>query len=189
MITKKYDEIISIGCDCTVARCARKMGIRTESYPFDWIVSNNTTNLVKCIMEDFKDFTDVKFERIPGYGKRRWYHNKYNMVFLHHSKLQLHIFEQKMIKRIANFKNSLEDNRSILLLRKLHGENVCDDPNRTTHDEDLEQEYLFKNYISDNYNNVDVKMISTCNRCNMNITDKSEKIIENFMKNSIPNEN
>lgn len=189
MITKKYDEIISIGCDCTVARYAREMGIRTESYPFDWVISNNTTNLVKCIMEDFKDFTDVKFERIPRYGKRRYYHNKYNMVFLHHSKLQLHVFEQKMIKRIANFKNSLDNNRSILLLRKLHGKKECDDPNRTTHDEDLEQEYLFKNYISDNYNNVDIKMLPNCRRCMGDDIDYDKLNVENFMKNSMTNEN
>jgi hypothetical protein len=48
-------KIISLGYRCTVAGILKKMGLKHESYPFDWIISRLSV-IKHCIEDDFNEF-------------------------------------------------------------------------------------------------------------------------------------
>lgn len=52
-------KIISLGYRCTVAGILKKMGLKHESYPFDWIISRLSV-IKHCIEDDFKEFLRVE---------------------------------------------------------------------------------------------------------------------------------
>ncbi len=75
---KKYDEIIPIGMDCLLAICLNEIGIRTKSYPFDWLYKNEQDfflTATNCILDDFAQF--FKKENLEIKGKLK-IHNTLN---------------------------------------------------------------------------------------------------------------
>lgn len=58
---KKYDEIIPIGRDCLVATTLLNIGVRKNSYPFDWLYRTDNeffARSVDCILNNFRGFFD-----------------------------------------------------------------------------------------------------------------------------------
>jgi hypothetical protein len=51
-------KIISFGYRCSSASLIQLLGLKTESYPFDWMVSK-LDSIMKCIESDFEDFCNV----------------------------------------------------------------------------------------------------------------------------------
>jgi hypothetical protein len=106
-IFKYIDEIpiyISLGTTCAVAYNLNKVGLRKESYPFDWC-KMNVNKLNKVLENDFKDFNEISIKRIsfkhldinnnPTYLAI----NKYCIQFAH---------ELLKIEDNDNFKNKLQ---------------------------------------------------------------------------------
>ena len=50
-------EYCSIGNNCTSSTILKRTGLKTKSYPFDWIFSSNQM-VIHCIEDDFKTFLD-----------------------------------------------------------------------------------------------------------------------------------
>ena len=58
-LTDKFN-FLSIGSECSAAEAIKKLGLRTASYPFDWIRSNNAIPIIACLSDDFARFhTDL----------------------------------------------------------------------------------------------------------------------------------
>ena len=53
--SQQYDQIISIGYRCSSAGIIKSIGLKTESYPFDWLVSRLPI-IEHCIQTDFREF-------------------------------------------------------------------------------------------------------------------------------------
>ena len=53
--SQSYDQIISLGYRCSSAGIIKSLGLKTESYPFDWLVSRLPI-IEHCIKTDFKEF-------------------------------------------------------------------------------------------------------------------------------------
>jgi len=53
-----YDQIISLGYRCSSSGILKSLGLKTESYPFDWLVSRLPI-IEHCIKTDFKHFLNV----------------------------------------------------------------------------------------------------------------------------------
>lgn len=52
---RPYDKIISLGYRCSSAGILKSLGFKTESYPFDWLVSRLPI-IEHCIESQFKEF-------------------------------------------------------------------------------------------------------------------------------------
>ena len=50
-----YDQTISLGYRCSSAGILKSLGLKTESYPFDWLVSRLPV-IEDCIQTDFREF-------------------------------------------------------------------------------------------------------------------------------------
>ena len=50
-----YDQILSLGYRCSSAGIIKSLGLKTESYPFDWLVSRLPI-IEHCIQTDFLEF-------------------------------------------------------------------------------------------------------------------------------------
>jgi hypothetical protein len=82
---------ISLGPNCQTSGSIKTVGYKTESYPFDWILTN--LDIVSdCIQTDFKDYLNKDF-----YFKNQSYitqliigHKKYrDNMFVHRDPLSL----------------------------------------------------------------------------------------------------
>ncbi|MBP3314127.1 MAG: hypothetical protein J6K84_05695 [Oscillospiraceae bacterium] len=51
---KKYHSVVSLGFNCYVAKDLERMGIREQSYPFDWVISN-FSDVIRLIDNHFRD--------------------------------------------------------------------------------------------------------------------------------------
>jgi hypothetical protein len=53
--SQSYDQIVSLGYRCSSAGIIKSLGLKTESYPFDWLVSRLPI-IEHCIHTEFKEF-------------------------------------------------------------------------------------------------------------------------------------
>jgi hypothetical protein len=58
--TKDNPKVVSLGYRCSTAGILKRLGFKTESYPFDWIVSRLPI-IQDCIESDFAFFTNPTF--------------------------------------------------------------------------------------------------------------------------------
>ena len=54
----QYDQICSLGYRCSSAGILKSLGLKTESYPFDWLVSRLPI-IEHCLQTGFKHFLEV----------------------------------------------------------------------------------------------------------------------------------
>ena len=52
-------KIISLGYRCTVAGILKKLGLKHESFPFDWLISRLSV-IQHCIQDDFREFLNTE---------------------------------------------------------------------------------------------------------------------------------
>ena len=64
--------IFSFGFRCSSAAILKKLGLKTESYPFDWLVSDLSV-IQKCFSDNFKEFLNIE-------NYQRKYSNTYEMA-------------------------------------------------------------------------------------------------------------
>lgn len=56
------EKLIPFGTTCYVALLAQQLGLRSESYPFDWIFSS-AAMIADCLEDDFEAFLDPRYHR------------------------------------------------------------------------------------------------------------------------------
>lgn len=108
---KKFDNIISLGAFCFIARDLRRYNLRTVAYPFDW----NITDIESCISlidNGFKDFNNTNFLQKNNDSQRIFFDNKkYSLLrFVHDYDENLQnatIIKEKYVRRIERFYNAI----------------------------------------------------------------------------------
>ena len=120
---------ISLGNDCTIAYHLQKLGLKTATFPFDWLETPNILLLVKLIHNDFNDLFNHFMLKGINYGpiiENNWNeqkliminikNNKYDIIFKHdfasllYPNRKLHSEIQKNYNnRIFEFNNVMQD--------------------------------------------------------------------------------
>ncbi len=57
---------VSLGNTCCIAYQLQKHQLRVGRYPFDWLRYKNTKQLIDCLIDDFKGFTNITREKAPS---------------------------------------------------------------------------------------------------------------------------
>lgn len=93
-------EFISLGCLCAVANALYYLGLRRNSYPFDW-VRTPLEGIMHCLDVHFEDFLTYSTYSVAGpyavFGGTRW-----GGSFWHHN-VELPITRQDMARRVSRF--------------------------------------------------------------------------------------
>ena len=105
---------ISLGYFCSVASELESMGLRNESSPFDWLISD-FEGVIKAIQNNFENFLDYEYlsqnRQYPAY----YLNTKYNVHFYHDFspyiplKKQLSLVKEKYSRRIKRFYESISE--------------------------------------------------------------------------------
>ena len=135
---KQYENIISLGFFCSVASELERLGLRSISSPFDWILSD-FEELMSCMKDDFSDF--LKSENLLQYDTNPsfYYDEFYKMHFYHDFKpdiplkYQIDLVSKKYARRIERFK--IDILKPTLFFRYIENQDEAD-------------------YISDNFNEI-----------------------------------
>ena len=130
-------EYISLGSNCSITYQLGKLGLRNNSYPFDW-TKISLTQLIKILENDFYDYVDT-----IEYKKESSSHplidnndifsnpnpnpnpnsiivsNIYGLIFAHEiaSKYEIDEFKNKITTRIERFRNLTLNNKKIKFVR------------------------------------------------------------------------
>ena len=105
---KQYKNFISLGYFCSVALELEKIGLRSTSSPFDWVISNYE-GVINAMQNHFEDFLSYDHLLQSESIRKRYFDEKYRMWFFHdfdqyHSlKAQLPDVKAKYLRRIDRF--------------------------------------------------------------------------------------
>lgn len=147
---------ISLGYFCSVASELEKLGLRTESSPFDWVISD-LEGVISNIQNCFVDYLDYNFLSQEVYNHAIYTNTKYNISFYHDFdkyaslKEQLPQVLEKYNRRIERFYKSISS--PTLFIRYISDE-------ETVHG--ISKELL---YIEENYEQI-LKSLKSFNQCN-----------------------
>lgn len=93
-------EFISLGCFCAVSHCLQLLGLKKNSYPFDWVRSS-AEGIMHCLDMQFEDFLTYSTYEIKGqyvvFGGTRW-----GGSFWHHN-LEVPLTKTDMERRVSRF--------------------------------------------------------------------------------------
>lgn len=110
-IIMKY---ISLGYFCSVAIELEKLGLRTESSPFDWVISD-FEGVMSAIQNHFEDFLKYEYLVQSKQDHTCYKDTKYNIKFFHDFdkytdlKKQLPKVQEKYTRRINRFFKSITE--------------------------------------------------------------------------------
>ena len=199
MIINNYEHIISLGFDCTVARFLKHFDKKQETYPFDWVVSQNWNLIVDSIIKNhLNDYIDVELENMYN---DFYYINKCMVEFLHHSKITINDFQIDFQRRIDRFYEIIKSDKNILFIRKTHDFNNCKKTHKNFNE--IEECVRFCNWLRGYNKKFKFILFTSCTNCHNNINLKINELeiiskidsiekdcfgyynkdIENFIKN------
>lgn len=72
LVDNKNIKVFSMGFRCSSAAILKKLGLKTESYPFDWLISHLSV-IRHCMENDFQEFLNIE-------NYQRKYTNTYEMA-------------------------------------------------------------------------------------------------------------
>lgn len=133
---KDYDNIISLGENCSIRTELQSLGIRGESLPFDNIGASyiqTVAKIIKLIQEnkfDIKDFITVDKNFINGFGCRfGHYTDEADEYFQKISKLRKEPIEEIFYRRFERFNEFILKDKNILIYHDLNvnvnSQNLC----------------------------------------------------------------
>jgi hypothetical protein len=99
--------IVPLGIDCSLANYFRDKNIRTEAYPFDWVVSYHGIDIL--LENEFKNF-------FPNEGE-----NSTDYIRFMHDKFPEDILKYK--KRIDRFLRLIQSDQHVVFIRLGHSSN------------------------------------------------------------------
>lgn len=105
---------ISLGYFCSVALELEKLGLRNESSPFDWVISD-FKGVIRAIQENFSNFLDYEYLSQDKDNHSIYMNTKYNVKFFHDFDKYLPLYKQlpkvkeKYNRRISRFYKSITE--------------------------------------------------------------------------------
>lgn len=125
---------VSLGSYCDPARILRACELRTEAYPFDWIISFDGEALIQILNDDFDHFLNDSYF-IPfgpvGHLLQSYYHLEFlhEGDFNHQFSSQLEKLKTKYQRRIDRFRNLKNYSGKLIFIREAF-EFSANDPHR-----------------------------------------------------------
>lgn len=118
-----YDLIISLGDRCQVSRQMRLNHLQFKSYPFDWLLNDNISNLQNLFKEDFNNFldrddlviTEKNETNLVVYNKRTQYKHLHDFEYDTIDK-DYNIVKEKFLRRFERLKNHIENAKTVLFV-------------------------------------------------------------------------
>lgn len=110
-------KIISLGPNCHTAGILKILNYKTESYPFDWIISNIDI-VIDCIITDFKNYINKELFYIYNQliiGHKLYKHN----MFVHRDPLHNDNDYNYILRCTERFKQ-LYNNNNILFIHTIY---------------------------------------------------------------------
>ncbi len=122
-----FDTYLPVGCDCHPAHYLKVFGLRTESYPLDWMIFGADA-LIHLFQTDFSDFfSSVVEEASSDESSCRRVRDRANgIISLHHFPKEIEIsdtldaFHATMRLRYARLRERLMSSKSLLMLGYQH---------------------------------------------------------------------
>lgn len=105
---------ISLGYFCSIATELECLGLRNESSPFDWLISD-FEGVILAIKNRFADFVEYDYLKQNRYHHQYYLNTKYNIQFFHDFtqyatlKEQLPMVQKKYQRRIERFYKSISE--------------------------------------------------------------------------------
>lgn len=105
---------ISLGYFCSVAMELEKMGLRTESSPFDWLISD-FDGVIRAIQNEFCDFLEYTYMEQSKDIHKHYRNKKYGFKFFHDFneyiplEKQLPVVREKYDRRIKRFYKTISE--------------------------------------------------------------------------------
>uniref|UniRef100_UPI002615C857 DUF1796 family putative cysteine peptidase n=1 Tax=uncultured Mailhella sp. TaxID=1981031 RepID=UPI002615C857 len=134
--TTHFDLIVSLGVNCGAAWYLRDFGLRTASFPFDWLRGATFKRHIELILNDFKGFFEKdKLKKIAANEHNDFYEDKESgFISLHDFKkdVPLDVAYPEVIKkyqrRIKRLYDSAGDARYVLFVWwGIEGESISDE--------------------------------------------------------------
>lgn len=121
-----YDEIISLGSNCSPGLSLRKLNIKKETYPFDWVRSNS--KIIYDVLLNGKDkylnfsneniSNDFYLNDLHSYleNSKNSYVNYYGQYFTHYKNITQKDLKIKFDRYLNRFFDLLKTNKKVLFI-------------------------------------------------------------------------
>jgi hypothetical protein len=181
----KYDEIISLGSQCNPGLSLRKLNLKKETYPFDWVRSNSKIiyDILVNGCENYLDFGEettgeyfVKDIECIDFKDFPISHiNRYGQYFTHYEIIEKHELYLKFKKYFNRFFELLSSNKTVLFIH-CHEEYIYNKKSRDN--SELFYDYLCKinDVLEQKYPNLNFEIINI----DINNNYKNYKNIKNL---------
>lgn len=185
----KYDEIISLGSSCCPGLSLRKLNLKKETYPFDWV--RNNSKIIYDVLVNGKDkyltfnnkniSNDFYVKNLHYFTHRRFkgsHINYYGQHFTHYTKLNTEELITKFNHYLDRFFNLLNSNKKVLFI---HSNEEYIYHKKSRDDKIILYDYLCKinDIIKEKYPNLTFEIINI----DINNTFKNYKNIINLNMN------
>ena len=162
---------ISLGSSCCPGLSLRKLGLKTETYPFDWvrtnnkiiydILSNGAENFLSLDGEISEDFYINEMYN-TFYGKTKPTNmkvNYYGQHFTHYKDLSTAQVVEKFTRYIDRFFKVLNSNQKVLFIQS-HEDYIVHKKSRNARDEFYDYLCKISNILDRNYPNLNYHIIN-----------------------------
>lgn len=130
-INLTYDMVCSLGERCMTAHQMRLNKLRSQSNPFDWIITEDTAQVVNTILNNFFHFFEKENIIITGSNKEHLiikdlstgFRSPHDIKINSDFDFEYDAFKSKYTHRISRFINQLQTASSILFVRTNANEN------------------------------------------------------------------
>ena len=113
----KVSKIVSLGPNCHTAGILKRLNYKTESYPFDWIISD-TDIVIDCINTNFEKYLNKEyyFDNSKAYKQPIVGHTLYkDNMFVHRNPLNNNDDYSYILRCVERFKK-LYENKDIVFV-------------------------------------------------------------------------
>lgn len=183
-----YDEIISLGSQCNPGLSLRKLNLKKETYPFDWLRSNSKI-IYDVLVNGYDKYLDFDGESSDDYFVKdidcitykkfpTSHINKYGQYFTHYKFIKINEIYLKFKKYFDRFFELLSSNKNVLFIH-CHEEYIYHKKSRDN--SELFYDYLCKinDFLEQNYPDLKFEIINI----DINNTYKNYKNIKNLSIN------
>lgn len=103
---RKFNHVISLGYFCSVAMELERKGLRTASYPFDWVLSDNFEKVIKMIETNFEGFLD--YDNLYQEEILDHYYNSNVQIHCYHDFNSVDSLEKQIVDVSEKYKRRIE---------------------------------------------------------------------------------
>jgi len=168
---KKYDEFVSLGSSCCPALSMRELNIKTQTYPFDWVRSNNKIiydillngkkNFLRFDSIDESFFMNEMYSSLYENEKRKHNNsiNTYGQHFTHYTNLSVQQIQDKFNRYMDRFFSLFESGKKVLFIQS-HEDYILHEKSRNRQNEFYQYLIKINDIINEKYPNFNFDILN-----------------------------